>query len=32
MSVSGALKMLFGGKINGSEEGSHAVVGTTAES
>ncbi len=32
MSVSGALKMLFGGKIKGSEEGSHAVVGTTAES
>lgn len=32
MSVSGKLKMLFGGKIRGGEEGSHAVVGTTAES
>ena len=32
MSVSGKLKMLFGGKIRASEEGSHAVVGTTAES
>lgn len=32
MSVSGKLKMLFGGKIMGGEEGSHAVVGTTAES
>lgn len=32
MSVSGKLKMLFGGKIRNGEEGSHAVVGTTAES
>jgi len=32
MSVSGKLKMLFGGTIKGGEEGSHAVVGTTAES
>lgn len=32
MSVSGRLKMLFGGKIRNGEEGSHAVVGTTAES
>ena len=32
MSVSGKLKLLFGGTIKGSEEGSHAVVGTTAES
>ena len=32
MSVSGKLKMLFGGKIRSGEEGSHAVVGTTAES
>jgi hypothetical protein len=31
MSVSGKLKMLFGGKIKSGEEGSHAVVGTTAE-
>lgn len=31
MSVSGRLKMLFGGKIKGGEEGSHAVVETTAE-
>lgn len=30
MSITGSLKMLFGGKINPSEEGSHAVVGTTA--
>jgi general stress protein 26 len=30
MSLSGKLKMLFGGKINPSEEGSHARVGTTA--
>jgi len=30
MSLSGKLKMLFGGKINPSEEGSHATVGTTA--
>lgn len=32
MSVSGKLKMLFGGTIKSGEEGSHAVVGTTAES
>ncbi len=36
MSVSGRLKMLFGGKIagpvHGDEEGSHAKVSTTAES
>lgn len=31
MSLSGKLKMLFGGKIKGGEEGSHAVVDTTAE-
>jgi general stress protein 26 len=30
MSLSGKLKMLFGGKINPSEEGSHAKVETTA--
>ena len=30
MSLSGKLKMLFGGKINPSDEGSHATVGTTA--
>lgn len=30
LSISGKLKMLFGGKINPSEEGSHAVVETTA--
>lgn len=30
MSLSGKLKMLFGGKINPSEEGSHVRVGTTA--
>ncbi|MGE0775916.1 MAG: pyridoxamine 5'-phosphate oxidase family protein [Sphingomonadaceae bacterium] len=30
VSISGKLKMLFGGKINASEEGSHAVVETTA--
>jgi general stress protein 26 len=30
MSISGKLKMLFGGKIRGSEEGSHAAVQTTA--
>jgi general stress protein 26 len=30
MSLSGKLKMLFGGKIEPSEEGSHAVVETTA--
>jgi general stress protein 26 len=32
MSVSGKLKMLFGGKIKSGEEGSHAVVDSTAES
>lgn len=30
MSLSGKLKMLFGGKVNLSEEGSHAKVETTA--
>jgi general stress protein 26 len=30
MSLSGKVKMLFGGKIEAGEEGSHAVVGTTA--
>ncbi|MEO7681188.1 MAG: pyridoxamine 5'-phosphate oxidase family protein [Sphingomonas sp.] len=30
MSLTGKVKMLFGGKIKPSEEGSHAVVGTTA--
>jgi general stress protein 26 len=30
MSLSGKVKMLFGGKINPSEESSHAHVGTTA--
>ncbi len=30
MSLSGKLKMLFGGEIKPSEEGSHAVVETTA--
>lgn len=30
LSVSGRLKMLFGGKIKRDEVGSHAVVGTTA--
>jgi general stress protein 26 len=29
MSITGKLKMLFGGKIDPSEEGSHAKVGTT---
>jgi general stress protein 26 len=29
MSISGKLKMLFGGKITGGEEGSHTRVGTT---
>ncbi|KFG91377.1 General stress protein [Sphingobium herbicidovorans NBRC 16415] len=29
MSLTGKLKMLFGGKINASEEGSHAVVSNT---
>jgi general stress protein 26 len=32
MSLSGKLKMLFGGTIKSGESGSHAVVGTTAES
>ena len=32
MSVSGMVKMLFGGKIKGDEEGSHAVVDSTAAS
>ena len=32
ISITGKLKMLFGGTIKGSEAGSHAVVGTTAES
>lgn len=31
MSLSGKLKMLFGGKVKGDEVGSHAVVETTAE-
>lgn len=31
MSVSGAIKMLFGGRIRADEEGSHARVDTTAE-
>lgn len=30
MSLSGRLKMIFGGKINASEEGSHAKVSSTA--
>jgi general stress protein 26 len=30
MSLTGKLKMIFGGKIDASEEGSHAVVETTA--
>jgi general stress protein 26 len=30
MSVAGMVKMLFGGKIKGDEEGSHAVVESTA--
>lgn len=30
ISLSGRVKMMFGGKINPSEEGSHAVVETTA--
>jgi general stress protein 26 len=30
VSISGKLKMLFGGKINADEEGPHAVVETTA--
>ena len=32
MSMSGKIKMLFGGKINPSEEGSHARVSSTAGS
>ncbi len=32
MSLTGKLKMLFGGKIRADEEGSHAVDGTTAQS
>jgi general stress protein 26 len=32
ISLSGRLKMLFGGTIKSDETGSHAVVGTTAES
>ena len=32
MSLSGKLKMLFGGTIKGDEAGSHAIVDTTAES
>ena len=32
MSLAGKLKMLFGGKIRSDETGSHAVVGSTAES
>ncbi|WP_066797446.1 pyridoxamine 5'-phosphate oxidase family protein [Sphingomonas soli] len=31
MSLTGKLKMLFGGKVKSDESGSHAVVGTTAE-
>lgn len=31
MSLSGKLKLLFGGQIKGGEAGSHATVGTTAE-
>jgi general stress protein 26 len=31
MSLGGKLKLLFGGTIRGDEEGSHAVVSTTAE-
>lgn len=31
MSLSGRMKMLFGGTIDYSESGTHAVVGTTAE-
>jgi hypothetical protein len=30
MSIAGKVKLLFGGKIKPSEEGSHAKVGTTA--
>jgi len=32
MSLAGKIKMLFGGKIKAGDEGSHAKVGTTAES
>lgn len=32
MSLAGKVKMLFGGKIKASDEGSHATVTTTAES
>lgn len=32
MSLTGKMKMLFGGKIRSDETGSHALVGTTAES
>jgi len=32
MSISGKIKMLFGGKVKSDESGSHAVVDTTAES
>jgi general stress protein 26 len=32
MSLTGKVKMLFGGKVRSDEAGSHAVVGTTAES
>jgi hypothetical protein len=32
MSLSGKLKMLFGGKVNPSEEGSHSRVSSTAGS
>lgn len=32
MSLAGKVKMLFGGKIKAGDEGSHAVVDTTAES
>ena len=32
MSISGKLKMLFGGTVRSDETGSHARVGTTAES
>lgn len=32
MSITGKLKMLFGGKVRSDEAGSHAVVQTTAQS
>ena len=32
MSIAGKVKMLFGGSIKASDEGSHAKMGTTAES